>query len=348
METTTTTAPPRSELLVHQYGFSEAFLEKVKGRKTEKGKLQLLNSERAFDEMYPDSESVFQRIAQTMFLKSNNRCKCGALISKRYIRLKGRKYKCTVCKRIVAPVAYTPLRNTKLPLHETLKIAFHMYQGKHITATQIKRIYGRKYRVTLKQLRMVRRWIGLAVEKYQFNPLEPVQADELFHLIPDGLGKNVRRTRGMGSQRITPVLVLGQPGGTYRAMKIPSVSIASIRPIINDSVVKGSTIFTDGKPVYGFLNGDGGYVLHKCNHSSRPKLWSDPITGANVNAVEGANSRIKGKNIRVHRGVSEEHLQTYLDEVSWLITNGKMDSIIALDQLFEALPPIFPPKQTVN
>ena len=61
-------------------------------------------------------------------------------------------------------------------------------------------------------------------------------------------------------------------------MIIPNVKTATLRPIVLESVEKGSTVSTDELAAYNLLKGDG-YIHGAVDHSRKEWAWTDHQTG---------------------------------------------------------------------
>lgn len=321
--------------LLFSNNYSEETIRKVKLKKTEKGALAELSTLKAFSEAYKDSEDVFLKIYDVRRRKANDKCNCGAPISRWYERLGGTyKFRCKLCGLICSPLVNTPLSKSHKPLNETLLLAYMLFQSKHgLTAAETKRLLGYKYESCLNQLRRVRMWMALALDLLKFDEEKPVEMDETYVKIPTGMGNipGISFTRGLGSERIKPVFTIVENGGSVaKGYVISSTSKEYIKPIVEREEIKGK-VYTDGAKVYNFLPKD---TLMKCNH--KKKQWS--TEGAHVNTCESLNSFIKNSIGFVHKGVSEEHMQGYVDSVCFTFSNRHKDANSAIESLFEALP----------
>lgn len=82
-------------------------------------------------------------------------------------------------------------------------------------------------------------------------------------------------------------------------------------PIIENEILKGTTIYSDEWAAYNNIGGLG-YRHIKINHSI--EYVRD---GAHTNTIEACWGRLKTKILRIKRGVSIHKLSQYLDE-EWL------------------------------
>ncbi|PSN30214.1 hypothetical protein C0J52_28262, partial [Blattella germanica] len=83
-------------------------------------------------------------------------------------------------------------------------------------------------------------------------------------------------------------------------------------PLIQDYVLPGTTIYTDGWPAYAGLN-RAGYVHMVVNHKDN---FVDPTTGACTNAVEGYWAKLK-RFLRQTDTMKSRLLPEHIDEFMW-------------------------------
>jgi hypothetical protein len=326
----------KSQRMLNSYNYSLATRNAVAARRTEEGKLEVLNSERAIKEMFPDQESVFLRMVEVMRQKANDKCICGKPISFHWTRIKGTmKYRCNTCSgknRIKSPLASTPLRKSHIPLNQIIEVAYEMLNRKSgLASKEIERRLPCKYETALGITRRLQIWMGLAVGFFKFEGM--VECDETYVRCPSGFGRTVKRTRGLGSDRIKPVFVMAERGGKARGIVIDDANRANIKPIILKNISVTSPVFTDGSHIYKFLSAEG-YQHQECNHSQ--KIYANGV--AHTNTAEGFNSIIKGQIGFIHKGVSKEYLQEYIDAISYRYSYKY--TFDAIEALFAALPPL--------
>lgn len=306
-------------------------------RTSEKDIFEAQSSLKDFRAIFRDENLIFRRIYDTMRLKANDMCICNTPISK-YYEKKGRfKYRCKVCRRTISPLVDTPLRGIRTPLTTVLEIVYLTFQGKHgLTAAEIARYHDCNYNTALTLKHRIQVWMGLVVHAFKFQNTI-VEADETYVKIPTGLGPGIRYNPGLGSQRQKPVVSFVENGGeqTAKAIVVDNVDQATMKQLFEENVAPSSTVYTDGNPVYHFLS-DKGYLHFECNHNE--KIFSR--NGVNVNTCESLHGLLKSKLYHVHRGVSEEHLQKYADEITWTFMHRNRNVFDAINSLFDALPPL--------
>jgi transposase-like protein len=321
--------------LINNESFSKKTLHRVSLKKTEKGAMKALCTMDAFEEAYPNKEFVFERIFEARRLKSNDKCSCGSPISKYYERIPNTyQYRCKSCRKKVAPLSGTPLQETKIDLSLVMKVIFRAIQSKHgISSAEIARDYNIKYETALKLMHKIMDWMGLVVKDYKFDNTT-VQGDETYVRVPTGLPKGFKYSRGLGSERIKPVLTLVEKGGNAKALVVDEVEKYTLRNFYKDNVSLSSVIYTDGSKAYNFL-AKSGYNHKECNHVK--KEWSTD-DGVNVNSAECLHSLLKNQIGAVNKGCSAQHLQKYANQVCFVFSNRFRDPYSAIESLFKALP----------
>jgi transposase-like protein len=326
----------RVQAILNQYQFSADTLKKVQAKKTEKGAIAQLCTREAFIEVFDSDEKVFSLMFEAMRKKADDTCICGEKIGRNFKRLTKRKFKCTKCKRIISPLANTPMKGMHFKLHKFLELAYWTYNSKQGYSTaELARQLNWRYDTALPLRHRMNVWMGMALNYMKFLPEIPIEVDEVFPRIPSGLPKDVPRTKGLGSEGIDPHLVMSQrgPGGLVKVEHLPEVTKNVIKPIFESSISTGSIIYTDGKFVYNFLK-EEDYFHFACNHSA--KLWADgPV---HVNTAEGYNGIAKNQIMHHHNGVSEAHITGYMSDAAWSFSHRFKDVYEAIDSLLDALP----------
>jgi transposase len=95
-------------------------------------------------------------------------------------------------------------------------------------------------------------------------------------------------------------------------------SAVTLRPIVLNSVEKGSTVSTDEMAGYNLLKGDG-YVHGAVDHSRKEWAWTDHQSGTrfSTNGTESFCKLFKDSVNGTHIHISSKHLDRYLGEFSF-------------------------------
>jgi transposase-like protein len=110
-----------------------------------------------------------------------------------------------------------------------------------------------------------------------------------------------------------PVFGMIQRCGEVVIQMLANVRQQTIKPLIKDTVLPGSMIYTDEYAIYNRLN-DWGYRHNSVNHGAREFARDEDGDGfceVHVNTIEGFWSLLRSW-LRPHRGISQEKLPIYL------------------------------------
>ena len=319
--------------------FTHKTIKNIIQKRTIYGINEALNTLEAFSSYYVDGRTITLKIYESRRLKSNNQCPhCGQPMSIFCKQVDKYKWKCTAegCKKYIYPLSGTPLEGAHKDLDKILVFVYYFFNSKHgLSAKEVQRLMGWRYKTAHHWCRRIRQWMGLAVDAFEFDKNDCIEGDEVFIRVPANLGRFVKYTRGLGSERIVSVVTqYSRKTGYAKAYVVDDVDKATIRDIYKN-VSSSSTICTDGKPVYKFLSKEG-YNHSECNH--KKKIWSTE-EGTHTNHLEALHSFIKSTIGAVHRGVSREYLSEYLSQSCFVFSLRDKNAIAAAETLFEALPP---------
>ena len=127
----------------------------------------------------------------------------------------------------------------------------------------------------------------------------------------------------------TPVFGMKDRDGKIIAMSVDAVTANELYPIINASVEKGTTIITDGHPIYKKLaNADNRYTHESVDHSKDEYVRGDFHT----NGIEGFWSMLKRGIIGIYHQVSVKHLDRYCDEFAYRANTNKVPDSVRFTQ----------------
>jgi transposase len=126
--------------------------------------------------------------------------------------------------------------------------------------------------------------------------------------------------RPMSEKFSNKAIILGmkERGGRIETRVIPDTRTATLRPIVLDSVERGSTVSTDELAAYNLLKGDG-YAHGAVDHSRKEWAWTDRVTGTrhSTNSTESFWKLFKDSVNSTHIHISQKHLDRYLGEFSF-------------------------------
>ena len=102
-------------------------------------------------------------------------------------------------------------------------------------------------------------------------------------------------------------------GGEVVLKLLANVQQKTIEPVIRQTVVSQTLVYTDEYAIYGRLE-QWGYAHKTVNHSQGEYARDEDGDGfheVHVNTIEGLWSLLRSW-LRPHRGISQEHLPLYL------------------------------------
>lgn len=285
---------------------------------------------REFLARFPDDEACLAHIMDVRFGGTVFDCpKCG-VVDSTFHRLSGvRAYSCASCGHHVHPTAGTILQDTRTPLTSWFYAMYLFATTRHgVSGKELQRQLGVTYKTAWRIGMQIRELTG----KTEFHRLLQghVEMDEAY---VGGRVHGGKRGRGAENKTIVAGLV-ERDGGPTRAVVVPDVSTKSLRAVINENVVKGSTVSTDELRSYGLLTGDG-YAHGTVSHGKKEYAVYDYRTEKNhhVNSVEGFWRLFKAAIRSTHVHISQKHMQRYLDEFTFRAThrarvNGMFDLLV--------------------
>jgi transposase-like protein len=326
--------------ILNEGSFSHKTIKNIIQKRTENGINKALSTMEAFNEMYPDSETVFLKIYDVQRWKADNKCECGAPMDKYMDRVDRYKFRCRSCGRRYHPLSTSPLRGAHKDLNKILAIAYLMFNSKHgVSAKEISRMYGWKYATALKWAHRIRLWMSLQQNLVTFSE-GIIELDEVYARIPSGMPAGYRYSRGPYSERVKPVITMVNRYGKAKAFVVDDVDSYTIRDLVQNNIVNTNSteIHTDGARVYKFLSKENEYTHKECTHSRKEYARKDENdTSIHCNSNESLHALYKGMAGVVHKGVSLEKLNLYLQGVCWTFSQRHENALSAIESLFQAL-----------
>lgn len=164
-----------------------------------------------------------------------------------------------------------------------------------ISAKELQRQIGVTYKTAWRMCDLIR---SLMAQDKNLRLKGIVEADETY------IGGTRRSNSWM--KKKTPIVGAIERGGKIVAKVLPGRSEFTVAPFIEKYVLKGSTLYSDGAPVYNTLS---GYKRGRVIHTNREWVKGNVHT----NTIESVWGRTKGMIRGTHKWVSPKHLQKYLD-----------------------------------
>jgi transposase-like protein/ribosomal protein L37AE/L43A len=212
---------------------------------------------------------------------------------------------CTACGRQTSITAGTVMHKTRLPLR-TWFWASYLVSTFHpgISAKQLQRQLGVGCHETAWAMLHKLRGAMVAPER---DPLKgEVEIDEFFL---GGHEEGLKGGRQHGKKALVGIAieVRGQGSGRLRLQVLENSQAKTLEAFTKATTAPGAIVHTDGLPSY---NG-----LPKLGYDHRPRKVASVEPGEELlPRVHRAVSNLKAWMHGTHRGVSDAHLQVYLDE----------------------------------
>ena len=134
-----------------------------------------------------------------------------------------------------------------------------------------------------------------------------------------------------------PIFGMIQRGGQVVIKMLSNVQQATIKPIIQSTIVPGTLIFTDEYAIYDRL-AQWGYARKSVCHGAGEYARDEDGDGfyeVHVNTMEGFWSLLRSW-LRPHRGISQEYLPLYLGFFEF-VHNAKKRGKALLSSLLELI-----------
>lgn len=214
-----------------------------------------------------------------------------------------RVFKCKANSHHTFLTAGTVMHGTRQPLLYWFWAAYLMTsETPGISALQLQRQLGvKRYETIFNLLHKLR---SSMVNPFRDKIGEEIEIDEAYIGGPSTGGK-----RGRGTKKAIVIVAVekrGKKAGRIRLRHIKNLNEETIVKFIQDSVNKGATIITDALKSYLNLN-KHGYIHKAVIQKKVGKESSLPIVHI---AISNLKTWLKG----THHGVSNKHLQAYLNE----------------------------------
>ena len=256
---------------------------------------------------------------------------------------KNGRYHCTECNKNFSCLVGTIFENTKLPLIKWF-VAMYLISShkKGVSSHQL----ARDIEVTQSTAWYMLQKIRLLYPQTDADVFEgTVECDEVY------IGgkekwkhKSMRtpNTQGRSTKTKTPVFGMMERSTienadgeveniTYvHAIVVENTNRATLQPIIQQFVVEGSRVITDDLNAYNGL-ATLGYTHAVVAHGAEEYVNGDIFT----NSIEGFWSHFRRMIVGCYHDVSDEHLQSYIDEAVYRWNTRKMSESERFAHMFD-------------
>jgi transposase-like protein len=286
-------------------------------------------SVREFFARFPDERACLEHIMAVRFGGAKMNCPSCGTVNVQFHKLRERRvYACPECRFQIAPTANTILQDTRTPLVSWFYAMYLFCTTRHgVSGKELQRQLGVTYKTAYRMGMQIRK---LTEKAGSFDEMLSghVEIDEAYVG-----GRSVGL--GTGNYRSTKTTVMGivERKGCMIARVVPDAKTVSLRPIVLETVERGSIVSTDEHRSYGLLTKDGyrhGRVNHAQGEYARYVCKSLTF---HTNTVEGFWRLFKASVRSTHVHISPKHMQRYLDEFTFRANhrervNGMFDLLV--------------------
>jgi transposase-like protein len=243
----------------------------------------------------------------------------------KFHRVKSRPvYECQWCGYQLSPMVNTPFEKSRTPLQKWFYAIYLFTTSRHgVPAKELQRQLSVTYKTAWRMGHQIRQYMA------------DIDGDNGI----GGAGKHVEidetyvggKTKGQGKYRDKKVAVFGmlERGGNIMTKVVGNSRRATLLPIIEANVAKGSEVSTDEYHAYKVL-GMSGYDHATVNHAKEE--WVRGIT--HTNTLDGFWARFKLSVRGTHIHISRKHMDKYLGEFEFRF-NLRANPTSMLDALME-------------
>jgi len=230
-----------------------------------------------------------------------------------------RLFECADCGLHFSATTGTLFHDSHLPLTKWFMAMALMSEAKKgVSALQVSRHIGVAYKTAWHLCHRIRK----AMEELNLKPLggqgQVLEIDETW------LGGKARR-HGSHSGKDGKIAILGiaERGGRVHMRRISNAKAATIKPLLQETVSPNAKqIVTDGAPVYS--NVIPSLVPVSQHKVADHKKELEEFGELSAKTVEGAFSLFKRGVIGSYHHLSEDHVDSYLQEFCWRFNRRKL------------------------
>lgn len=240
----------------------------------------------------------------------------------------GKRFKCAdkFCNKKFTVTVGAMYENSKIPLQKWFLAMYIIGNHKKgISSCQLARDIWVTQTTAWFLLHRIRE---MHIKKSVKTLKDVVSADESFF---GGKNKNrhadkkVLESQGRSCKDKTPVFGLIQHGGNVFTEVIPDTKAATLKPIIQRMVERGSIVVTDEWDSYNAIRGEYNHVVIK--HQS-----GEYVRGAfHTNNIENFWSLLKRGIYGIYHQVSRQHLHRYCQEFAFRFNSRKIKDVDRFD-----------------
>jgi transposase-like protein len=279
---------------------------------------------REFIAQFPDDEACLEHLFNVRFGQGHVCPKCNKK-SNWYRFQAERAYACQWCGHHLHPTVGTPFEDSRTPLQLWFYAIYLFTTSRHgVPAKELERQLGVTYKTAWRMADEIRKHIANVDDEWPL--FGQVEIDETL------VGGHHSGKRGRGAAGKSVVFGMLQRGGQVMTKVVPNVRSKTLKPIIEENILDGSTVHTDELKSYQGL-AKSGYKHQTTNHSA-----GEYVNGnSHVNGLENFWKHFKGGVRGTHIHVSKKHLHKYAKEFEYRFNSRENPSA-----MFPALVSQFP------
>lgn len=261
---------------------------------------------------FPDDEACLEWLKNRRY-PDGIHCKNCDKVTTHHLISSRKSYSCQECGHHVHPTADTIFHKSSTDLIIWFYTIYLMAQTRGgISAKQIERETGVTYKTAWRMCNLIRSRLDEGGDAFggsddNGNNTE-VEVDESYFGGKPRKDDDEPRKRGRGTTK-TSVLGIVERKGRIKAVVVPDTKSRTITPIIEETVSKGATVYTDEYLSYNNLI-DKGYDHSRILHQLKIYVMGNVHT----QTMEGFWALVKTGIIGVYHGCSKKYLQHYLNE----------------------------------
>ena len=245
--------------------------------------------------------------------------KCYAIATRGKTGKPCRLFECAECKLHFSATTGTLFHDSHLPLTKWFMAMALICEGKKgVSALQVSRHIGVAYKTAWHLCHRIRK----AMQELETAPLggqgQVLEIDESYLG-----GKKLRKGVKAGKDAKIAILGIAERGGRVHMQRISNAKAATLKPILQEKVSPNTKqVVTDGAPVYGHVIPS---IVPVSQHKvADHKKELDEFGELSAKTIEGAFSLFKRGVIGSYHHLSEDHLDSYLQEFCWRYNRRKL------------------------
>ncbi len=236
-------------------------------------------------------------------------------------------FRCKACRRHFTVTTGTCLHAAKADLqHWVYAIHSILTARKGVSAMQFSKEPGVQHRTAWHVLHRIREACG----RGDFKLSETVEVDETHVGGKEGNRHEARKLHaGRGAVGKEAVVGIRQRGGKVKAEHVGDTRAATLVPLVEESVERGSTVHTDDAAACGALPS----IVNQCRHDVVAHSKGEHVRGdVHANGIESVWAVLERSIAGTWHHASPKHLGRHVNEASFRLNEGNCE-VDAIDRM---------------